>query len=80
MLLNLGLVFRVYWGAQDWVVWECCLLIMGVVLVSVSKILTFAFCHLVISGVSCCSCLWLDLVPQVFMLASISRSLRLALS
>ena len=51
-----------------------------VVLVSVSKILMFAFCHLVISGVSCFSCLWLDLVPQVFMLASISRPGRLDLS
>jgi hypothetical protein len=51
-----------------------------VVLVSVSKILKFAFCHLVISGVNCCSCLWLDLVPQVFILASISRPGRLALS
>jgi hypothetical protein len=36
--------------------------------------------HMVISGVSCCSCLWLDLVPQVFMLASISRPERLPLS
>ena len=50
------------------------------VLISVSKILKFAFCHLLISGVSCYSCLWLELVPQVFMLASISRHGRLALS
>ena len=50
------------------------------VLVSVSKILMFAFRHLVISGVSCYSCLWLELVPQVIMLASISRPGRLALS
>ena len=50
------------------------------VLVSVSKILTFAFHHLVISGASCYSCLWLELVPQVIMLASISRPGRLALS
>ena len=49
-------------------------------MVSVSKILTFAFRHLVISGVSCYSCLWLELVPQVIMLASISRPGRLALS
>ena len=42
------------------------------VLVPVSKILTFAFCHLVISGVSCSSCLWLDLVPPVILLASVS--------
>jgi hypothetical protein len=51
-----------------------------VVLVSVSKILTFAFCHPVISGVSCYSCLWLELVPQVIMLTSISRPGRLDLS
>ena len=49
-------------------------------MVSVNKILTFAFRHLVISGVSCYSCLWLELVPQVIMLASISRPGRLALS
>jgi hypothetical protein len=40
----------------------------------------FAFCHLVISGASCYSCLWLELVPQVIMLSSISRPGRLALS
>ena len=40
------------------------------VLVSVSKILTFAFRHLVISGVRCSSCLWLELVPPVILLAS----------
>jgi hypothetical protein len=44
-----------------------------VVLVSVSKILTFAFRHLVISGFSCYSCLWLELVPHVILLASVSR-------
>jgi hypothetical protein len=49
------------------------------VLVSVSKILTFAFCHLVIPGVNCYSCLWLELVPLVIQLASISRPGRLAL-
>jgi hypothetical protein len=50
------------------------------VLVSVSKILTFAFHHLVISGVSSYSCLWLELVPLVILLASISRPGTLALS
>ena len=40
----------------------------------------FAFRRLVISGASCYSCLWLELVPQVIMLASISRPGRLALS
>ena len=49
-------------------------------MVSVSKILMFAFRHLVISGVSCYSCLWLELVPQVILLASISRPGRLVLS
>ena len=47
---------------------------------SVSRILTFAFRHLVISEASCYSCLWLELVPQVILLASISRPWRLALS
>jgi hypothetical protein len=40
----------------------------------------FAFRHLVFSGASCYSCLWLEFVPQVIMLASISRPGRLALS
>jgi hypothetical protein len=43
-----------------------------VVLVSVSKIITFAFHHLVISGVRYSSCLWLELVPPVILLASVS--------
>jgi hypothetical protein len=50
------------------------------VLVFVSKILTFAFHYLVFSGVSCYSCLWLELVPPVILLASISRPGRLVLS
>jgi hypothetical protein len=49
-------------------------------LASVSKIVMFASCHLVFSGVSCYSCLWLDLVPLVILLVSISRPGRLALS
>jgi hypothetical protein len=53
---------------------------MVVVLVSFSKILTSAFHHLVISGVSCYRCLWLELVPLVILLASTSRPGRLALS
>jgi hypothetical protein len=40
----------------------------------------FAFRHLVISEAGCYSCLWLELVPQVTPLASISRPGRLALS
>jgi hypothetical protein len=40
----------------------------------------FAFRHLVISEAGCYSCLWLELVPQVTLLASIIRPGRLALS
>jgi hypothetical protein len=40
----------------------------------------FIFRHLVISEASCYSCLWLEIVPQVTVLASISRPGRLALS
>ena len=49
-------------------------------MISVSRILKFAFRHLVISEASCYSCLWLELVPQVTLLASINRPGRLALS
>jgi hypothetical protein len=51
-----------------------------VVLVSVRKSLKLAFHHLAISGVSYYSCLWLDLVPPVILLASVSRPGSLALS
>jgi hypothetical protein len=80
MLLNLGLAFRVCWGAQDQVGWECCVLMIVSGLDFVSRILMFAFRQVVISEASCCSCLWLELVPQVTLLASISRPGRLALS
>jgi hypothetical protein len=43
-----------------------------VVLVSVSKSRMFAFWHLIISGVRCSNCLWLELVPPVILLASVS--------
>ena len=49
-------------------------------MISVSRILTFAFRHLVTSEASCDSCLWLELVPQVTLLASISTPGRLGLS
>jgi hypothetical protein len=49
-------------------------------LVSLSKIVMLPFRHLVISGVSCYSCLWLELVPLMILLASISRPGRLDLS
>ena len=51
-----------------------------VVLVSVSKIFRFTFRHLVISGVSCYSCLCIEIVPLLLLLPSISRPGRLALS
>ena len=47
---------------------------------SVSIILMFIFCHRVNSGVSCYSCLCLEIVPLVILLPSISRPGRLALS
>ena len=80
MLLNQGLSFQVCWGIQDgwggsvgvWWWWA--------VLVSISKILMFAFHHLVISGFSCYSCLWLEFVPLMILLASISTPGRLVLS
>ena len=50
------------------------------VLVSVSKILMFALCHLVISGVRTSSCLWLELVLPVILLASVSTPVSLNLS
>ena len=70
MILNLNLVFQVCWGIQDSLWWECCYLIMLSGL-GFCKILPFAFCHLVISGVSCYSCLWLELVLPVILLASV---------
>jgi hypothetical protein len=80
MLLNLGLAFRVCWGALDWAKWECWVLMMVSGLGSVSNILMFTFRHLVISGVSCYICVCLEIVPQVILLASISRPRRLDLS
>ena len=74
MLFGCFGVSRTGWGGSAGFWW------WWVVLVSVSKILMSAFHHLVISGVSCYSCLWLELVPQVIMLASISRPGRLDLS
>jgi hypothetical protein len=40
----------------------------------------FVFCHVVISGVSCYSFLWLELVPPVILLASVRRPGSLVLS
>ena len=74
------LALQVCWGIQDSLCWEYWDLMMQVVLVFVSKILMFAFHHLVISGVSCYSLLWLELVPLVILLASISRPGTLGLS
>ena len=80
MLLDLGLGFWVCCGALDWLRWEYWVLIMVSGLGFVSKILTSAFRHLVNSGVSCYSCLWLELVPLMILLFSTSRPGRLALS
>ena len=49
-------------------------------MVSVIKIFMFTFCHLVISGVSCYSCLCLEIVALVILLPIISVPGRLALS
>jgi hypothetical protein len=70
MILNPNLAFRVCWGIQDWLKWECWVLMM-VSSLGFCKILMFAFCHLVISGVSCYSCLCLELVSPVILLASV---------
>jgi hypothetical protein len=43
-----------------------------VVLVSVCKILTFVFRYLLISDFRCSCCLWVELVPPVILLASVS--------
>jgi hypothetical protein len=71
MILNLNLVFwvvgvsRIHCGGCTGF-WWC-----WVVLLSVSKILMFAFSHLVISGVTCSSGVWLELVPLVILLVSV---------
>ena len=77
---NLVLAIRVCWGAQVWARWECCILMMVSGLGFCFKILMFAFCHLVISGVSCYSCLCLEIVPLMILLSSISIAGRLDLS
>jgi hypothetical protein len=80
MILNLNLAFqnvgvsRIRCGGSTGF-WWC-----QVVLVSVSKILMFAFHHLVISGVRCSSCLWLELVPSVSQKDCVSTPGRPALS
>jgi hypothetical protein len=51
-----------------------------VLLVSVSKILTFAFRHLVISGIRCSSCLWVELIPPVIFFYPLSALLVIQLS
>jgi hypothetical protein len=72
MILVLILAFRVCSGIHDLLWWVYWVLMMPSGLGSVSKILSFAFHHLVISGISCYSCLWLDLVPPVILLASVN--------
>jgi hypothetical protein len=65
MILNPHLAFLVCWRIQDLLWWENWVLMGQVVLPSVGKILESAICHLVISGVRCSCCLWLELVPPV---------------
>ena len=64
LLFGCGGVSRTRLGgsAGFWWWWE--------VLISISKVLTFAFDHLVISGISY-SFLWLEPVPSVILLASV---------
>jgi hypothetical protein len=80
MLLDPGLAFQVCWGALDWANWECLVLTMVSGLFFVSKIITFTFRHLLIPGVSCYSCLCLEIVTLEILLPSISRPGRLDLS
>ena len=70
MILNLNLAFLVCCGIHDSLCWAFWVPMIPVDLVSVSKILMFAFHHLEISGVRCSSCLWLELVPPVVLLSS----------
>jgi hypothetical protein len=72
MILKLNLAFHVCWDIQDSMWWRTGFWWCRVVLVSVSKILTFAFHHLIISGAIYSSCLWLEIVPPVILLASVS--------
>jgi hypothetical protein len=80
-ILDLNLDLWVCLGIQDSLCgdhsgfWWC-----WMVLGSVSMILGFAFCHLVISGVRCSSCLWLDLISPVILGASVSTAGSSALS
>jgi hypothetical protein len=70
MLLNLNLAFRVCLGIQDWLRWEC----LGSDDGEQSWFLLVRFLHLpfAISGISCYSCPWLEPVPLVILLASVS--------
>ena len=72
MILNPNLAFWVCWDIQDSLWWHTGFWWYQVVLVSVSNILKFAFHHLVMSGVRCSSYLWLELVPPMILIASVS--------
>jgi hypothetical protein len=71
MILNQNLAFPMFLSIQDLPRFEGWVLIM-VIGLGICKILIFAFRHLVISAVSCYSCLWLELVPPVILLASVN--------
>jgi hypothetical protein len=67
MILNPNLAFWVCWGIQ-YSLWWAYWVLMILSGLGFCKILLFAFHHLVISGVRCSSCLWLELVPPVILL------------
>ena len=72
MILNPSLAFLVYCGIQELLWWLYWVLMMPVFLVSVIKILTFAFRHLEISGVKVQAVSWLEFDPPVILLAFVS--------
>ena len=80
MILNPSLAFPLCFGIQDLLWWEDWVLMMLGGLVSVSNILTFAFRHVVISGVINSRFLWLELFPPVSLIFSVSTPGRPALS
>ena len=80
MILNPDLAFLVFVVSRTF--YACGRIVFiwcHITLISLSNIPTFAFCHLVISGVSCSCCHWLVLVPTVCLQACLSTPGCLAL-
>ena len=80
LFLNLNLAFLVVGVSRTRCVgstgfWWCL-----VVLVSVGKIFVVSFCLLIISGVRCYCCFWLDFVPPMSLYAFVSTPGRPLLS